>query len=63
MGLMHVVLYPSEFSYFHFVFDLRREISLWKAFNLYLALLLIEPCYEKTGFWHMRKQRLRSASG
>ena len=26
------------------------------------AYIIIEPCYEKTGFLHMRKQRLRSAS-
>ena len=44
-------------------------MDIWKPNNLAINTKMFElnrflndPCYEKTGFLHMRKQRRRSAS-
>ena len=53
-------------------FKMRKDVELWeicftmlqkvpKAYNK-VGQKLNEPCLEKTGFLHMRKQRRRSAS-
>ena len=46
-------------SEFHFLAVLLAPIA---SCNYVKSVTLFEPCYEKTGYLHMRKQRRRSAA-